>query len=184
MRGEEALEAAEAVDHLVRPRIVDGRGGLIADDAQQDLVELVERIGLGALHGQHADQPVLDEQGQRELTLHVRQTGQGHHVVSGRRLPRRLHAGPDRLQVSEAGADVPDAHGYPPFRHDADHPLAYPDARGGGGLRVAAGRGDHERVTRRLGEEEHRVAKPEDPLHGAENDLQDLTEVEGGGDLG
>src|SRR5262249_60730071 len=40
--GEEALEAAEAVDHLVRPRVVDGGGGLIADDAQAGLVKLVE----------------------------------------------------------------------------------------------------------------------------------------------
>ena len=72
VRREEALQPAQLVHHPVRPRVVDGGGGLVADDVQEDLVQLVEGVGLRALHREHTDQAVLDEQRERELALHVR----------------------------------------------------------------------------------------------------------------
>jgi hypothetical protein len=51
-------------------------------------------------------------------------------------------------------------------------------------LAVAAGGRDHQAVAGRLCEQQHRVLEAKHALHGPEHDVEDLVEVERGGDLG
>src|SRR2546429_2963240 len=60
-----------SLHHLVRASIVDRRRGLIAHDPEEDLVELVERVRLRALHGEDTDERSEEHTSELQSRLHL-----------------------------------------------------------------------------------------------------------------
>src|SRR2546422_1958454 len=99
-------------------------------------------------------------------------------------LARRLEPGADARDVRDAGAEAPDAHHPLPLGHHADDALAEGHLGPDTGRVVAAASEQPERVLGEILEENHRVLKAQNSLRGPEDDLEDLIEIERGGDLG
>ena len=140
-------------------------------------------FGFRTLDGEHADQPILDEQRKGELALPLGKTGKSRRVTAGRDVPRRLHTRPDAPEVGDGGPDVADAHHAFAVGDDAEDAVTERNL-GSDAARVVAAAGEDAEL--RLGEileQHHRVLEAEHSLHGAQDDRKDLVEIERGGDL-
>ena len=119
------IELARALDGIeVHPRVVDAGGDLIADDRQQHLVKFVEGVGCCALDAEHADQPVLDDEGNRQLALRMGKPRHLHRRLK-RGLPRGLRAGAHAGEIGPLRRDIAHAHNAPPPRRHAEHALPH-----------------------------------------------------------
>src|SRR3990172_1257237 len=106
-------------------------GSLIGHDGDESLVPLAERSLLDALHEENADERVLDQEGDADLTLHIREPRQSGRLPELAPPSRLLHLLANRGHVGALPAEVSEPHQLALFGDDTDESGAHrhPGAR-------------------------------------------------------
>jgi hypothetical protein len=181
--GVRGIELTRALDRrLVKLGVVDPVGDLIADDRQQHLIELVERVRRSALDAEDADETILHHQRNAELALGVGETGHFRCRLQSE-MSAGFHARPHTGDIGKLRADI--THAYDPLPPRGDPEDSLPDRDCCPGLRpviAAACRHMEDRLIV-AGEQDHAVSESQHRVHRFQADGEDAVELERRADL-
>src|SRR3990172_10920442 len=140
-------------------------GSLIGHDGDESLVPLAERSLLDALHEENADERVLDQEWNADLTLHIREPRQSGRLPELAPPSRLLHLLANRGHVGALPAEVSEPHQLALPGDDTDESGAH----GHPGARrlalVTAARPHAPRFARGGEQQDHLVVETEELLH-------------------